>query len=172
MSPAHNESTAQQHFEHSNVVEIRNEIMFDFYPGLPHMALLFQKRGQGIRVGLGECFWNVSETCVRHPLSGVHYIHCTSDLLLEQGYFTPTSRCSVTSNITAWKAWKKTLMCIDVPLVGRCTFGDMAHSWKSPFVCKATGIWLSLASSYLCKRQPSLPSTYMYAGTNWEATEQ
>ena len=37
MSPALNGSTAIQHFERGNVVEIRNGIMFDFYPGLPHM---------------------------------------------------------------------------------------------------------------------------------------
>ena len=37
MSPALNGSTALQRFEHSNAVEIRNGIMFDFYPGLPHM---------------------------------------------------------------------------------------------------------------------------------------
>ena len=37
MSPALNRSSALEHFEHSNASEIRNGIMFDFYPGLPHM---------------------------------------------------------------------------------------------------------------------------------------
>ena len=37
MSPALNRSFALQRFERSNVVEIRNGIMFDFYPGLAHM---------------------------------------------------------------------------------------------------------------------------------------
>ena len=34
MSPALNVSTVLQCFEHGNVVEIHNGIMFDFYPGL------------------------------------------------------------------------------------------------------------------------------------------
>ena len=37
MSPALNGSSALQRFEHSNAIEIRNGIMFDFYPGLPHL---------------------------------------------------------------------------------------------------------------------------------------
>ena len=37
MSPTLNGSTALQCFERGNAVEIRNGIMFDFYPGLPHM---------------------------------------------------------------------------------------------------------------------------------------
>ena len=37
MSPALNGSSALQHFERSNIVKIRNGIMFNFYPGLPHI---------------------------------------------------------------------------------------------------------------------------------------
>ena len=37
MSPALNGSTALQHFKCGNMVEIRNGITSDFYPGLPHM---------------------------------------------------------------------------------------------------------------------------------------
>ena len=37
MSPALNGSTALQRFERGNAVEIRNGIMFNFYPGLPQM---------------------------------------------------------------------------------------------------------------------------------------
>ena len=37
MSPALNGSSALEHFEHGNAIEIRNGIMFDFYPGLLHM---------------------------------------------------------------------------------------------------------------------------------------
>ena len=37
MSPALNESFAPQCFKHGNAVELRNRIMFDFHPGLPHM---------------------------------------------------------------------------------------------------------------------------------------
>ena len=39
MSPALNRSIALLCFERANVVEIRNGIMFDFYPGLPQIAL-------------------------------------------------------------------------------------------------------------------------------------
>jgi len=37
MSPALNRSSVLQPFERSNVVEIRNGIMFDFYLRLPHV---------------------------------------------------------------------------------------------------------------------------------------
>ena len=38
MSPTHNESTVVQCFEGDNAIEMRNKIVFDFYPGLPHMG--------------------------------------------------------------------------------------------------------------------------------------
>ena len=37
MSPALNGSSTLEHFKRSNASEIRNGIMFDFYPGLPHV---------------------------------------------------------------------------------------------------------------------------------------
>ena len=37
ISPSLNGSSALQGFECSNAVEIHNGIMFDFYPGLPHI---------------------------------------------------------------------------------------------------------------------------------------
>ena len=37
MSPALNGSSAIQRFKHSNVLEIREGITFDFYTGLPHI---------------------------------------------------------------------------------------------------------------------------------------
>ena len=37
MSPTLNRSTALQHFECGNAIEMRNGLMFDFYPGLPHV---------------------------------------------------------------------------------------------------------------------------------------
>ena len=40
MSPACNGSTALLRFERGNALEIRNRIMFDFYPGLPHISLV------------------------------------------------------------------------------------------------------------------------------------
>ena len=38
MSPTLNASSALLCFEHSNAIEIHNAIMFDFYPGLPHIC--------------------------------------------------------------------------------------------------------------------------------------
>ena len=39
MSPTLSGSSALEHFERGNAIEIRN-IMFDFYPGLPHLHLV------------------------------------------------------------------------------------------------------------------------------------
>ena len=39
MNSALNGSAALQRFEHGNTVEIRNRIIFDFYPQLPHICL-------------------------------------------------------------------------------------------------------------------------------------
>ena len=39
LSLALNGSSALQHFERGNTVKIRNGIMFDFYPGLPHLLV-------------------------------------------------------------------------------------------------------------------------------------
>ena len=39
MSPTFNGSFVLQHFECGNAVELCNGIMFDFYPGLPHMVV-------------------------------------------------------------------------------------------------------------------------------------
>ena len=38
MSPALNQSSALERFECGNAIKICNGIMFDFYPGLPHMV--------------------------------------------------------------------------------------------------------------------------------------
>ena len=35
--PALNRSSTLEHFEHSNVSKIRNRVMFDFYPVVPHV---------------------------------------------------------------------------------------------------------------------------------------
>ena len=37
MNPALNGSSTLERFERSDASEIRNGIMFDFYPGLPHV---------------------------------------------------------------------------------------------------------------------------------------
>ena len=41
MSPALNGSSALQRFERSNAIELRNGILFDFYPGLPHILYVY-----------------------------------------------------------------------------------------------------------------------------------
>ena len=43
MSPALNGSTALQRFERSNASEIRNGMMFDFYPGLPEIVDIWEE---------------------------------------------------------------------------------------------------------------------------------
>ena len=40
MRPALNGSSAIRRFEHSDAIEIRDGITFDFYTGLPHMYIL------------------------------------------------------------------------------------------------------------------------------------
>ena len=40
MSPTLNGSSAIRRFERSDAIEIRDEITFDFYTGLPHMDVM------------------------------------------------------------------------------------------------------------------------------------
>ena len=51
MSPALNGRSAIQRFEGSNAIEIRNEITFDFYMGLPHLFIL-NKEDEGMDIGM------------------------------------------------------------------------------------------------------------------------
>ena len=61
MSPGLNGSIALQRFERGNAVEIRNRIMFDFYPGLPHMYVTtLSSQTQGER-GSGLIEWYVMQ---------------------------------------------------------------------------------------------------------------
>ena len=59
MSPALSRNTALQRFECGNAVEIRNRIMFNFYPGLPH-----------------DSKTEISSHEIRHTL--FNYISCTN----------------------------------------------------------------------------------------------
>ena len=43
MTPTLNESSALERFERSNAIAVWNRIMFDFYPGLPHINLTSMK---------------------------------------------------------------------------------------------------------------------------------
>ena len=54
MSPALNGSSALQRFERSNAIEIRNGIMFDFYPGLPHIYIYGKYTVRLTSVGLAQ----------------------------------------------------------------------------------------------------------------------
>ena len=40
MSPTLNGSSALEDFERSNAIELRNGIVFNFYPGLPHVHIV------------------------------------------------------------------------------------------------------------------------------------
>ena len=40
MSPTLNGISALESFEHGNAIKIHNGIMFDFYPGLPHIIVI------------------------------------------------------------------------------------------------------------------------------------
>ena len=55
MSPALNGSSGIQRFEHAYAIEIRDGIMFVFYPGLPHMhSRLSLYRGMGLYLELTD----------------------------------------------------------------------------------------------------------------------
>ena len=64
MSPTLNGSSALEHFERGNVIEIRNGIIFDFCPGLPHilimvsMQLLWKVHCSGIQYMQVEDAWS------------------------------------------------------------------------------------------------------------------
>ena len=52
MSPALTESSAIRRFERSDVIEIRNRIIFNFYTGLPHMYIGTYKVLHMHRIGM------------------------------------------------------------------------------------------------------------------------
>ena len=50
MGPTPNGSSALQRFERGNALEIRNGIMFDFYPGLPHIQFRELKSEKDVKI--------------------------------------------------------------------------------------------------------------------------
>ena len=58
MSPVLNGSFALQRFERSNAIKICNGIMFDFYPGLPHVSLIYRYQ-HGKKIGSERRWYNV-----------------------------------------------------------------------------------------------------------------
>ena len=59
MSPALNRSSTLQRFERSNADKIHNGIMFDFYPGLPHIHL-YVPRTRNVSIFQGALVLNFS----------------------------------------------------------------------------------------------------------------
>ena len=59
-SPTLNGSSVLQCFKRDNAIEIRNEIMFDFYPGLPHVCMFL---GQLVQYPL--CIVAIVTTCAQ-----------------------------------------------------------------------------------------------------------
>ena len=62
MSFALNRSYALQRFKHSNAIEIHNGIMFDFYPGLPHMYVRSKLASTYLNVYLQEVMEDLAES--------------------------------------------------------------------------------------------------------------
>ena len=71
MNPALNGSSALEHFEHSSAIEIRNGILFNFYPGLPHVYYRYAQSTDAI-----------CTTCIVHK---ARYVVCllTTHMYLE-----------------------------------------------------------------------------------------
>ena len=72
MSPALNGSSAIRRFEHSDAIEIRNGITFDFYMGLPHIYHLIQEN----YVAIGQLV-NENTNCLSaahdYPITSKHW---------------------------------------------------------------------------------------------------
>ena len=69
MSPALNGSSTLERFKYSNASEICNRMMFDFYPGLPHIQLLhryhrktysinFWRVEPNVHIGVRQCLFH------------------------------------------------------------------------------------------------------------------
>ena len=74
MNPALNGSSVQQRFERSNAIEIRNGIMFDFYPGLPHIIFALDTQ---VLIKISNVYINLKghmklDLCIGEALSYMH----------------------------------------------------------------------------------------------------
>ena len=78
MSPTVDGSIALQCFERGNTVEIRNGIMFDFYPELHHMYMFMKTLKMVKKVSI-VCTWNIllflSTISVHVPSTHIHTTH-------------------------------------------------------------------------------------------------
>ena len=66
MGPTINGRTALQCFKLGNAVEIRNGIMFDFYPGLPHMYFTVKSYDEELHLWKHFPSWRVSQVLSMH----------------------------------------------------------------------------------------------------------
>ena len=74
MSPTLNGSSVLQHFECGNAVELRNRIMFNLYPGLPHLLYIKQSTKNTV-----DC---VTDSTVLSSFITEHFITVTVVLVL------------------------------------------------------------------------------------------
>ena len=115
MSPTLNGGTLLQRFERGNVVEIRNGIMFDFYPGLPQICISVVTR-------LVSLYWRVW-TC-RTVLHRCHPILSLS------------SHCYTISKLSCHvfpAVWYTLFSCLDLQLppafIHPCSLSLLAPFW-------------------------------------------
>ena len=79
MNPALNGSSAIRHFKHSDAIEIRDGITFDFYTGLPHIVI---SNNSHIWLG-GLCAGYKYRLCAKNTRGGVFAGHYgTSESLM------------------------------------------------------------------------------------------
>ena len=127
-SPALNGSSALQHFECGNMVEIHNEIMFDFYPRLPHiqlccwlwvwysMLLLINFSVVGVGCYITFCnIWVVSWNVMQN-LALWNVLECAYDILIK-------FLLSITFDISS--CWYKLLTAVAVCIVSVALTNDL-----------------------------------------------
>ena len=85
MIPTLNGSSALERYKHGNAIETHNRIMFDFYPGLPHVICLLCSGGACLWIWetmfvfyiLSQNVWSLMNRCVKYEVN-----HCTQDYLI------------------------------------------------------------------------------------------
>ena len=83
MSPALNGSSVLQCFEHSNVIEICNGVMFDFYLGLPQIGNIISGVFNWYRNVIGVCLITFQrQLSILCSFSSVYHNKPTSKLSL------------------------------------------------------------------------------------------
>ena len=112
MSPTLNGSSVLQCFEHSNAIEIRNGIMFDFYPGLPQIE-------------------NRSDNCILGTLNYVCWRICCSLFLKKKLIHKSSLFCTKIGNLGKIKAAILLLYDIQLLIVHSAIWLLISHSrWE------------------------------------------